>query len=114
MLPYHWARRAAYWKEHGRHVEVLDCSRHGVVIVAVVIHSDAHPCIADGGGGFARIIREAVAKAFMEAEIYVDVYSRRPWKKRIRPGCGPSGPRPRPSVRIRGLLLLNWSGYGRA
>jgi ribosomal protein S12 methylthiotransferase accessory factor YcaO len=68
QLPYHWQRRVTYWRDHGRTVDVLDISTHGIVVICVIIRSDNYPGFVSGAAASAESFEQAVAKAFLEAE----------------------------------------------
>jgi thiazole/oxazole-forming peptide maturase SagD family component len=85
QLAHHWQRRVEYWQQQGRRVEVLDLSRNGVAVANVVIVSDQHPCFYSGMGASLRCFADAAAKAFQEAESFVEARVRYPFKRRISP-----------------------------
>jgi thiazole/oxazole-forming peptide maturase SagD family component len=85
QLPYHWQQRVDHWQRQGRRVAVLDLSRNGVAVANVLIISDQHPCFYSGMGASLQCFADAAAKAFYEAESFVEAKLRRPFKCRIKP-----------------------------
>ena len=68
ILPTHLRNRVAYWTDRDRNVFVLDLSQRGVIVVEVIIVSDAYPCLVSGASSSLDSFEEASIKAFQEAE----------------------------------------------
>ena len=88
LLPYHWQRRVEYWQAHNRDVHILDLSEqaHGAVVIEVAITSNdgAQPAFMSGAAASLVSFEDALQKAFMEAEAFIETIIRRPFKRRIR------------------------------
>jgi thiazole/oxazole-forming peptide maturase SagD family component len=89
LLPYHWQRRVEYWQAHNRQVHVLDLSEqaHGAVVIEVAIIADdgAQPAFMSGAGASVLSFEDALQKAFLEAEAFMETIIHRPFKRRVKP-----------------------------